>query len=68
MNKNYTRIAIAFILVLTLINGGTLLAQQPETIEPDYDNPVIYFSAAEAQQYDSGVAAYERGHYTCSSI
>ena len=49
MNGNYIRIAIFIVVIFTPIIGGCLLAQQITKTEPDYD---------------LGIAAYKRGHYT----
>ncbi len=49
MNRNYTRIAIIIVVIFTLVSSGYSLAQiKTET----------------AANYDLGIAAYERGHYT----
>ena len=48
MIRKYARSIIAFILVLTLISGGYLLAQRITKTTPNYD---------------AGIAAYQRGHY-----
>ena len=48
MNRNYTRIAITFIVAFSLICGGYLLAQRITNTKSDYD---------------AGIAAYQRGHY-----
>ncbi len=48
MNRNYTRIAITLVVILMLISGGYLLAQQITRTESDYD---------------AGIAAYQRGDY-----
>ena len=48
MIRKYVRSIIAFIVVLTLISGGYLLAQRITKTTPNYD---------------AGIAAYQRGHY-----
>ena len=48
MIRKYIRPLIAFIVVLTLISGGYLLAQR---------------ITKTASDYDMGIAAYQRGHY-----
>ena len=49
MNRNYTRIAIIIVVIFTFVSGDYLLSQQITKIESNYD---------------LGIAAYKRGHYT----